>query len=77
MKNKLKLMATLISAVVCIPLVAQAEQLIDTKNLDKQINNKNTGTITIKACAPYPICKAGTQGADTKPTKDKPKKKSS
>jgi len=77
MKNKLKLITTLLSAVVCIPLLAQAAPLIDSKNIDKQVNKKETGTVTIMNCAPYPICRAGSRDIETKPSQDKPKKKSS
>jgi len=75
MENKKTL--TLVSLVACIPLLAQATPLIDSKSINKQVDNKNTGTITIMSCAPYPLCAIGKQAEETKPSQDKPKKKSS
>lgn len=71
MKNTLKNIA-LVSAMACIPLLAQASPLIGSKNIDKQIDNKNTGTVTIMNCAPYPICR----DVKNKTSQDKPKKDS-
>jgi len=74
MKNKLKNIA-LISTVTCISFFAQSDPLIDSKNLDKQIDNKNTGTITIMNCSPYPICAKDVKENQTKKTQVKTKKK--
>jgi hypothetical protein len=77
MKNKLKKISTLVFTLAFVPLLAQAAPLIDSKNIDKQINSKNTGTITIMSCAPYPLCVKEVTEQQTKKTQDKPKKKSS
>jgi len=76
MNNKLKKMA-LVSAMACIPLLAQASPLIDSKNIDKHIDN-NSGTVTIMNCAPYPLCRKNLseiQKSPTKTTQEKTKKK--
>jgi hypothetical protein len=74
MKKKLRNVA-LVSITACIPLLAQASILIDSTNIDKQINSKNTGTVTIKVCAPYPLCVEEIQSSQVKDKQEKTKKK--
>jgi hypothetical protein len=73
MKNKFKMM--IVSTFACIPLLAQATSLVDSQNINKQLNNTNTGTVTIKACAPYPLCKEEIQSSQSKDKQEKTKKK--
>ena len=63
----------LVSTMAFIPLLTQASPLIDSKSINKHIDNKNTGTVTIMNCAPYPICKAHKLKSTT--SQEKPKKK--
>jgi hypothetical protein len=76
MKSKLKKITVVMTVMACIPLLAQAATLIDSKNIDKQIDNKNTGTVTIMNCSPYPVCAKDIREIQTKTTSQKPKKKS-
>lgn len=75
MKNKLKKITVLTSLLLCIPLLAQATQLSDAKNIDKNKIIKNTGTVTIMNCAPYPLCVEEIQSSQGKDKQEKSKKK--
>ncbi|MBU2971909.1 hypothetical protein KO527_21430 [Pseudoalteromonas sp. C2R02] len=75
MKSKLKKITVVMTVIACIPLLAQAAPLIDSKNIDKQIDNKNTGTVTIMNCSPYPLCAKEVTEEQTKKTQGKTKKK--
>ncbi|WP_127924197.1 MULTISPECIES: hypothetical protein [unclassified Pseudoalteromonas] len=75
MKNTFKKISLLASLVMAMPFLAQAAPLIDLKNIDKQIDNKNTGTVTIMNCSPYPLCAKEVTEEQTKKTQEKHKKK--